>query len=188
VVRDGARGCDRAQTDSENKVGDQSNEMEKVMAKSECCGAGKSEQADANPMEMGMGMAKRMMAQMGQGDSHMDMMQKMMGQMGGGEGKPQMEKMMGMCMGVWGEMLNAVKQTNALAVQATPELQQVFAEWLKRLEDEALAVLAKGTADAATLANALKISEASALYLLTHLAASGRIALSGRVQTKEAAA
>jgi hypothetical protein len=36
---------------------------------------------------MGMGMAKKMMAQMGQG-SAMEMMQKMMAQMKQGEGKP----------------------------------------------------------------------------------------------------
>ncbi len=154
------------------------------MAKSECCGTQKSEQAEANPMAMGMGMAKKMMSQMGQSGSPMDMMQKMMAQMSAGEGKPPMERMMGMCMGMCGEMLNAIKQTNALAVHSTPELEQAFGEWLKRLEDEALGVLAAGTTDAAGLAKALKISEASALYLLNRLAASGRITLSGRVQAK----
>ena len=91
---------------------------------------------------------------------------------------------MGMCMGMCGEMLNAIKQTNALAVHATPELEQAFGEWLKRLEDEALGVLATGTTDVAGVAKALKMSEASALYLLNRLATSGRIVLSGRVQTK----
>lgn len=154
------------------------------MAKGECCGTQKSEQAESNPMAMGTGMAKKMMSQMGQGGSPMEMMQKMMAQMSAGEGKPPMEKMMGMCMGMCGEMLNAIKQTNALAVHATPELEQAFGEWLKRLEDEALGVLATGTTDVAGVAKALKMSEASALYLLNRLATSGRIVLSGRVQTK----
>lgn len=154
------------------------------MAKSKCCEAQKSEQVEGNPMAMGMGMAKKMMSQMSQGGSPMDMMQKMMAQMSTGEGKPPMEKMMGMCMGMCGEMLNAIKQTNSLAVHATPELEQAFGEWLKRLEGEALGVLATGTTDAASLAKALDISDASALYLLNRLAASGRITISGRVQTK----
>lgn len=114
----------------------------------------------------------------------MEMMQKMMAQMGEGGKPPSMDKMMGMCMGMCGEMLTAIRQTNALAVHVTPELQQVFGEWLKRLEDEALGLLTKDTADAATLASSLKISEGSALYLLNRLAASGKITVAGKVKTK----
>ncbi len=141
------------------------------MAKSECCGTQKSEQAEANPMTMGMG----------QGGSPMEMMYKMMAQMSAGEGKPPMQDMMCMC----GEVLSAIKQTNALAVHATPELEQAFGEWLTRLEGEALGLLATGTTDAASLAKALKISEASALYLLNRLAVAGKVTLSGKVRTKE---
>ena len=58
-------------------------------------------EAASNPMAM----VKKMMAGMGQGGP-MEMMQKMMGQMAKSGGK------------------------QALGVQATPELQQLFAEWL----------------------------------------------------------
>ena len=72
------------------------------------------------------------------------MMQKMMAQMSPGEGKPPMEKMMGMCMGMCAEMLTALKHTNALAVFGTPELHASFTDWLKAHEDKALAVLTRG--------------------------------------------
>jgi hypothetical protein len=153
--------------------------MDKPQEKSsQAKGAG----GDGNPMAMGMAMAKKMMGQMGPGGGPMEMMQKMMAQMSESGKPPSMDKMMGMCMGMCGEMLSTIKQTNALAVQATPELQKVFGEWLKRLEDEALGLLAKETADAAALASSLKISEESALYLLNRLAASGKITLTGKVK------
>ncbi len=149
------------------------------MAKSECCGMQKSEQAEANPMAMGT--AKDTTSEMSQGGGPMEMMHKMMAQMGAGEGKaPPMDKMMGMC----GEMLSTMKQTNALAVHATPELDKVFGEWLTRLEDQAIAVLATGMTDTAGLADALKISEASAIYLLNRLAVGGKVTLSARARTK----
>src|SRR3990167_1784985 len=84
-----------------------------------------------NPM-MGMGMMKKMMAQMGSGgESPMGMMQKMMGQMGqakpGTEGEPPMQHMMGMCMSMCAEMLTTMQQTTAMATFATPELRELFA-------------------------------------------------------------
>ena len=150
------------------------------MAKSECGGTQKSEDVETNPMTMGMGMAKKMMSQMGQGGSPVEMMQKMMAQMSTGEGKPPMEKVMGMCMGMCSEMLNAIRETNALAVHGTPELRAAFTEWLGAVEEKALAALKEGEKDAAALGAALGTSEESARYVLTHLAASGRITLVGR--------
>jgi hypothetical protein len=132
---------------------------------------------DGSPMAMGMGMAKKMMAQMGAGGSPMEMMQKMMAQMGQGEGKPPMEKMMGMCLGMCAEMLASIRNTTALAVSATPELQRVFGEWLKQMEDEALNVIGDSATDAAALASALKISEGSARYVMGRLAEQGKIKL-----------
>jgi hypothetical protein len=58
------------------------------------------------------------------------MMQKMMGQMHEAGKPPPMVKMMGMC----SEMLDAIRQTNALPVHCTPELPNDFGEWLKQLE------------------------------------------------------
>ena len=77
-------------------------------------------------------------------------------------------------------MTTSIRQTNELAVHATTELRQAFGEWLKGLESKALRVFAKGPADAARLAQSLKITEDSALYLLNRLAVSGKITLVGK--------
>ena len=101
-------------------------------------------------------------------------------QMGASEGKPPMEKMMGMCMGMWSEILAAIRETNAQAVHATPELRAAFTEWLAAVEEKALAALQEGDKDAAALGAALGTSEESARYVLMQLAARGRITLVGR--------
>lgn len=137
-------------------------------------------EAAANPMDMGMAMAKKMMGRMEQGGSPFEMMQKMMGQMAPSGGKPPMEKMMGMCMGMCAEMLSAIKQTNTLAVHATPELQRAFAEWLKATESQVLDLIAKNAADASAIAASVNLSEASVRYILTRLAEDGRIILSAQ--------
>jgi predicted transcriptional regulator len=77
-------------------------------------------------------------------------------------------------------MLNAIRQTNALAVHGTPELQQAFGEWLKVLEGKAETLLAQGPQDAAGLAKSLSVSEASANYILARLAQGGKITLTGK--------
>ena len=125
---------------------------------------------------MAMGMAKKMMAQMGQGGGPTAMMQKMMAQKGQSEGKPPMEKMMGMC----AEMLTAIRQTNTLAVHATPEIQQAFGDWLKGLETKAIETLADGEKNVATLAAALDITEETTIYLVSRLAAAGTITLTAK--------
>jgi len=130
-----------------------------------------------SPMAVGMGMAKKMMAQIGHGGSPFEMMQKMMAQMGEAGKPPPMDKMMGMCMGMCSEMLNAIRQTTALAVHATPELEEAFGEWLKQLERRAMELIAQGPQDASELAKALNITDASANYLLARMAQSGRITL-----------
>ena len=136
--------------------------------------------ATEGPMAMGMSMAKKMMSQMGGGGSPFEMMQKMMAQMGPSEGKPPMEKMMGMCMGMCAEMLSAIRNTTALAVSSTPELQSMFAEWLKRTEDEAVKLIRSGMTDTEALASALKINEASMRYVLSRLADKGEIKMSAK--------
>lgn len=141
----------------------------------------------ASPMEMGMDMAKKMMGQMGKGGpSPMAMMQKMMTQMGQGEeGGAQMPPMMQMCMGMCSEMLTAIKRTTDMAAFATPELHQLFAEWLETLEDEALRHLEEdGETDAAGLAKALKISEESASYVIAHMTSSGKVQSKVRASKK----
>lgn len=95
---------------------------------------------------MMMDMMKKMMTQMGSGgESPMAMIQKMMGQMGqvkpGADGEPPMQHMMDMCMSMCAEMLTTMQQTTAMATFATPELRELFAEWLDSVAVKALAAL-----------------------------------------------
>ena len=143
--------------------------------------------AGFNPMMM-MGMMKKMMAQLGSsGEDPMAMMQKMMVDMGqGSEAGGPMQNMMGMCMGMCAEMLDAVQKTASMAALATPELHTLFSEWMQGLEREAVAAIKdKGQMDAATLAAALKITEASATYLIAHLAGKGKAVLTVRISTTD---
>ncbi len=136
--------------------------------------------AESGPMAMGMGMARKMM---GQDGSPMEMMQKMMAQMGQGGGPPQMQQMMQMCMGMCSEMLDAIRQTTAMAAFATPALQQAFDAWLKDLEGKAETALAAGEKDVGALAAALGIDEESTRYVLGRLAANGKVTLVARPRT-----
>tara|TARA_R110002110_G_scaffold380187_1_gene590755 strand:- start:317 stop:769 length:453 start_codon:yes stop_codon:yes gene_type:complete len=134
-------------------------------------------QGFGDPMGMGVGMAKKMMGQMGgDGPNPMAMMQKMMGQMAeGGEAPP---PMMQMCMGMCGEMLTAIKRTTDMTAFASPELQGLFTEWLETLEDRAIRHLQEnGATDLTSLAKALGIDTESASYLFSHLAKQGKITL-----------
>jgi hypothetical protein len=133
-------------------------------------------------MGMGMGMMKKMMAQMGQGGSPFEMMQKMMAQMRSSDSKAPMEETMGMCMGMCSEMLAAIHRINAMAVFATPELQNAFADWLDQYEQKIAAALADGDKDSTALAAAVGLGEDSVRYLLARLAASGKIDLVARVR------
>lgn len=161
---------------SENRTDDVRQTQDEAKSQS------KNHEDASGPMATGMNMAKKMMSQMGHGGSPFEMMQKMMSQMGHGEGKPPMEKMMGMCMGMCSEMLNAIRQTNALAVHATPELQKIFSDWMKRLEAKAVEIVAKGESDSATLAAALDVSEDTANYILGRLAAAGKVTLAAKAK------
>lgn len=130
-----------------------------------------------SPMEMGMGMAKKMMAQMGKdGPNPMAMMQRMMGQMAeGGQVPP---PMMQMCMGMCAEMLTAIKRTSDLAAFSSPELHGLFSDWLVEMEDKAAShVKENGAVDLPSLARALGIGDESATYLLARLAKDGKILL-----------
>lgn len=134
-----------------------------------------------NPMMRGM--MQKMRAQMGPGcEDPMAMKQKMMGQTeseSGGEAGNPIPQMMGMCMSMCSEMLTAMHKTTSMAAFATPELHTLFGEWMEGLEREALAVLNdQGEADATALATHLNISEASAIYLIGHLADEGKVRLS----------
>ena len=154
---------------------DEQKQTETESAQKETSGGG-------SPMAMGMDMAKKMMAQMGQGGSPFEMMQKMMARMRSGDDKPQIEKMMGMCMGMCSEMLTAIHQINAMAVFATPELRDAFAGWLDQYEEKVVAALADGDKDTAALTAAVGLGEDSVRYLVARLAAIGKIDLVARLR------
>ena len=52
----------------------------------------------------------------------------------------------------------------------------------ERTRGKAVGLLAKGMADAAQLARSLKVTEASALYLLHRLATSGKVSLVAKLK------
>ena len=136
----------------------------------------------SGPMGTGMGMAKKMMSQMG-GDGSgpmkkgLGLAKKMMGPKSGDEGEEKTgdsggNPMMKMCK----KMLGTIKQTSDLAVFATPELHGLFAEWLEILENDAVEKSSSGdNVTIAGLADALKISEESVSFLISRLIKSGKI-------------
>ena len=121
-----------------------------------------------SPMEMGMGMMKKMMARMGPGGDG-----PMGGKMGEEEGpeegrpSPPMGRMMEMCE----KMLSSMDRTTSLAAFATPELQEMFREWMERLEAKALGILEnQPETDSKSLASALGVGEESAIHIAARLA------------------
>jgi hypothetical protein len=122
-------------------------------------------------------------------------MRGMMAGMMGGRGR--MGRMMSMMMGRKGtsdghadetgdapwdmcrRMMDAVGRANDLASYATPELRQIFEEWLGQIEGEILqAVNESGQADVGSLAQRFKLSAESVQFVLFRLARQGKIDLS----------
>ena len=105
---------------------------------------------------------------------------------GGGVAWAQMKRMpqmMQMCISMCSEMLNAIRQTTAMAIFSTPELQQSFSAWLKGIEDKTQASITEGAKEAASLAAVLEIDEASARYIMGRLAADGKVTLTAQPRT-----
>ena len=126
------------------------------------------EEEGESPMEMGMGMMKKMIARMGPGGDG-----PMGGKMGEEEGpeegrpSPPMGRMMEMCE----KMLSSMDRTTSLAAFATPELQEMFREWMESLEAKALGILeSQPETDSRSLASALGVGEESAIHIAARLA------------------
>ena len=76
-------------------------------------------------------------------------------------------------------MMEAVGRANDLASYATPELRQIFEEWLGQIEGEILqAAKEGGQSDIASLAQRFKLSAESVQFILFRLARQGKIDLS----------
>ncbi len=140
--------------------------------------SGKKQAGEAEgetPMEMGMGMMKKMMSRMGPGGDG-----PMGGKMGEEEGpeegppSPPMGRMMEMCE----KMLASMDRTTSLAAFATPELQEMFREWMESLEAKALGILkSQPETDSRSLASALGVGEESAIHIAARLALGKRAIL-----------
>lgn len=77
------------------------------------------------------------------------------------------------------QMTQAVERASEMAAYATPELRDLFEDWLRQVEEEILAFVSEqGKVDALEIAERLKISEQSAVFLLSKLAREGKIHMS----------
>lgn len=73
-----------------------------------------------------------------------------------------------------------VQQTNENAAYATPELRELFEDWLEQVENEAVALLSKrDDMSVEELSKELGITEQSAIFLLTKLTRQGKLDLRG---------
>ena len=78
------------------------------------------------------------------------------------------------------QMTQAVQQTNENAAYATPELRDLFNDWLEQVENEVLVFLSKkDNASVEELSKELGITEQSAIFLLSKLTRQGKLDLRG---------
>jgi hypothetical protein len=108
---------------------------------------------------------------MGENNSMMDMINSMGKHQGHGdkEANP-----MDMCK----EMMSKITQSNDLATFATPEVRQLFEEWVQQVDEEILNMLLKDdTIEPDKIAEELKISKNSVLYFISRLAQNGKISI-----------
>lgn len=121
-----------------------------------------------------------------------DMMKNMMPKMMGGGSM--MEMMRSCCGGDESEgfnpmdmcrkMMTSINHSSELATYATPEIRGLFEEWIAQLDNEVLEFVKKNKLiNPEDVAEYLKISKDSAVYLLSRLAQKGTITFS--VQHKE---
>jgi hypothetical protein len=122
-----------------------------------------------------------------------NMMPKMMEQMMGGNNSPMgggMMNMMSMMMGrktedgkegekpwdMCGKMMSSITKTADLAVSATPEVKQLFEDWIQQIDEEILDFVKKEESiDIDKTAEKFKLSKESVVYFLTRLAQKGKI-------------
>jgi predicted HTH transcriptional regulator len=117
-----------------------------------------------------------------------NMMPKMMGQMmGGGSFMSRMmqdhdgngESPMSMCH----KMMSNISRSNELATYATPEIRGLFEEWIAQLDAEVLDFVKQTqSTNPEKLAEHLKLSKDSAIYLLSRLAQRGKVSMELKYQ------
>jgi len=120
-----------------------------------------------------------------------NMMPKMMGSMMGGKGGMMgMMEMMGKMMSgnksedgtmemPWDmckKMMSGISKSSELATYATPEIRQLFEEWMVQIEEEILIHVKGSTSiDIGKIAEQFKLSKESVIFILTGLAKKGKI-------------
>lgn len=87
-----------------------------------------------------------------------------------------MEEMMTGMGGRMAEMFRRMIESSCASICGTSEIRHLFEEWLKVLEEEAIAFIKeKGKISLEDLASKLKISTESALFLIAKLAREGKL-------------
>ncbi len=110
--------------------------------------------------KMGMGMMSEMMK---------NMMQNMMKESG---------SMSDMCTKMMEQMMGSMSESARVASYDTPEMKGLFEEWLMNLEAEVIDfVKEKGKATLSDIAEKLKISKDSIIFLIGKLAREGKLTI-----------
>jgi len=123
-------------------------------------------------------MPKMMEMMMGSGGSMMSMIGSMMGMTKRG-GSPDKEaeggfNPMDMCK----QMMSSMRQSSDIATFATPEIRNLFEEWVRQIEEEIEQYIEKNAScEPEILASHFKISRESVLYFLSRLAQKGKISI-----------
>ncbi len=104
----------------------------------------------------------------------MDMMSSMMGSKSDKEGNDSSSAPMDMCK----KMMSTISQSSDIATFATPEVRQLFEEWVQQVDEEILSLVKKNNLiSPEQVAENLKISKNSAIYFLSRLAQKGKISI-----------
>ena len=121
-------------------------------------------------------MMPKMMESMMKGGGMMNMMGKMMDHKGGGEGEG--FNPMEMCR----QMMSSMGEGQNLESFATPELRNLFKDWVQQINEEILGFMqTHQSASVEQVAEHLKLSANSVIYLLGTLAQEGKVKLTAEV-------
>jgi hypothetical protein len=76
------------------------------------------------------------------------------------------------------QMMSSMRQSSDIATFATPEIRNLFEEWVRQIEEEIEQYITKNaTSDPEIIASHFKISKESAIYFLSRLAQKGKISM-----------
>ncbi|MFC1823444.1 FeoC-like transcriptional regulator [Thermodesulfobacteriota bacterium] len=135
--------------------------------------------SDEDKQAMMSEMMPKMMEQMMGGGGMMDMMGMMMGHKGGDEGEG--FNPMDMCR----QMMSSMNEGRNVAAFATPEIRDLFKDWVQQINEEILGFMQEQqSASIEQIAEHLKLSDNSIIYLLGTLAQEGKLKLAAEAITQ----